>query len=115
VSATEDDLSSFPVIGVSSDYWGEVSDNKRAFGELDHSLVVLGLDKNDAQVFDCYLHKVVRTTHCKLTMPRSLTPAQAIVQLPVVRLREYWEQAFTSRYTFYIRRVNRKTQRTLLP
>ncbi|MCL4308641.1 MAG: hypothetical protein M1126_04675 [Candidatus Thermoplasmatota archaeon] len=105
IGALQDENTSFPVISVSKDYWGEVDSRPKELGDLEHALVLLSADKADAVVFDCYLNRICSMGHCKLPLGRSIAPRNAVVEVPVQRLFKYWEGTSPPRFYFYVRRV----------
>ncbi len=102
--ALGDPDASLPVIGVSSDYWAEVDAQPQRMGGLEHALLMLAADKINATVFDCYLNRICASGKCRLPLPRSITPRQAVVELPMTRLIRYWEATNPPGFYFYLKR-----------
>lgn len=109
-NAVAEEDCSFPLIAVSSRYWTEVSSSPSDLGDMEHIIIVLAADKNDAWIFDCYLDRVWHSTRSKFPVPNPRLPNKAIVRLPMTRLIGYWEETNPPRFYFYFRRSRARTR-----
>ena len=103
--AISDEDCSFPIIGVSPDYWSEVSNSQQDLGGPEHDIVVLAADKSNALVFDCYLNRIWASGRSRLPSPKTVDPTYAVVSLSMTKLVSLWERTNPPRFYCYVRRT----------
>jgi hypothetical protein len=111
-----DEEASFPILGVSPDYWSEVSSRPKSTASLGHSLLLLRATDDEAFVFDSYLGHLARAGQLKNALGPSVRPENAIVGVPLTRFLVYWSNAHTPRYCFWVEKIKSEKaagQRTL--
>lgn len=97
---------SFPVLGVSADYWDFITNRSKPHSGLDHDLALLSSDKSESVVFDPYAQKLAKRGSLKgYSGKGSFTTTQAVLSIPTSRLVTLWEGAKTGKYLLWIERV----------
>jgi hypothetical protein len=104
-----DETCSFPVLAVSPAYWAEVDTRPKEMGDMDHVLLVLDANKDRVVCFDCYMNRVGARGCSKAGLSRSVTPREAVVEVPVERFIKYWQATVPPRFLFYIKRSRSRT------
>lgn len=105
VRVLKDESASFPMIGVSGEYWGEVSSRPKIESSIGHSLILLRASDESATLFDSYFGHLARSGQLKSGLGASVRPENAVVEVPMTRLITYWSNAHTPRYCFWVERI----------
>jgi hypothetical protein len=97
---------SFPILGVSAEYWNFVTNRSKPHSGLDHDLVLLKSDKSSSLVFDSYAQKLAARGSLKGYAGKgSFSSDQAVLSIPTSRIVTLWEEAKTGKYILWIERV----------
>jgi len=97
---------SYPIIGVSSEYWAQVTTKGDNYRGLDHDLILMQSDRITSVVFDSFASKLAGRGIFKARAKKgSSTPARGVIQIPTPRLVTLWEQAKTGKYVIWIERA----------
>lgn len=116
VRVLRDDDASYPMLGVSPEYWGEVSTRPKLSASMGHSLVLLQATDEEALLFDSYFSHLARAGQLKRHLGPAVRPENAVVTIPLTKLVTYWSNAHTPRYCLWVERVKAEKvdgQRTL--
>ena len=109
----KDDNASMPLIGVSREYWAEVSNAPVNESDIDHALIVLATTPEMTTVFDSYAAILAKSTHATIDRARPGLDL-GVIRVATINLNRYWGAARVPKHVFWIQRVKPKGRQLTL-